>query len=68
MQVIRYEPNMPPIGQSSVVALGFFDGVHLAHRRLIDRARAIARQDGLTLAVFTFVSETDGYKESAGRL
>ena len=67
MQVIRYQPNMPPIGTKCVVALGFFDGMHLAHRRLIDRARAIAKRDGLTLAVFTFDSEAEGYKKE-GRL
>ena len=67
MQAIRYQPNMPPIGTKCVVALGFFDGVHLAHRRLIDRARAIAERDGLTLAVFTFLSEAEGYKKE-GRL
>ena len=38
----------------SVVALGFFDGVHLAHRALIKRAEDIARQRGLELVIFTF--------------
>ena len=68
MQVIRYEPNMAPIGQRCVVALGFFDGVHLAHRRLLARARQIARAEGLTLAVFTFASEAEDYKNTEERL
>ena len=62
MQVIRYEPNMSPIGCACTVALGFFDGVHLAHRQLIARAKAIAKQTDTALAVFTFRSEIKGYK------
>ena len=68
MQVIRYEPNMAPIGEKCVVALGFFDGVHLAHRRLIAHAEQIARAKGLRLAVFTFAAEAEGYKYTEGRL
>lgn len=38
----------------TAVALGFFDGVHLGHRAVIDAARAAAQARGLKLAVFTF--------------
>ncbi len=38
----------------SVVALGMFDGVHLGHRVLLARARALARQQGVPLVVSTF--------------
>ncbi|GIN21165.1 FAD synthetase family protein [Siminovitchia fordii] len=37
-----------------VMALGFFDGVHLGHRKLIETAREIAEQKNLTLTVMTF--------------
>ncbi|WP_100401819.1 FAD synthetase family protein [Bacillus sp. FJAT-42315] len=37
-----------------VVALGFFDGVHLGHRQVIHEARNIACEQGVSLAVMTF--------------
>ncbi|RST72998.1 FAD synthetase family protein [Siminovitchia acidinfaciens] len=37
-----------------IIALGFFDGVHLGHRELIETARKIAKQKDLTLSVMTF--------------
>lgn len=37
-----------------VMALGFFDGIHLGHRQLIEKAKRISRQKGLELAVLTF--------------
>lgn len=40
--------------QGSAVALGFFDGVHLGHRRVLGAAADCARQQGLTAAAFTF--------------
>lgn len=40
-----------------VLALGFFDGVHIAHRQLISRAAEEAKKRGLALGVFTFASD-----------
>lgn len=37
-----------------VLALGFFDGVHLGHQRLVCRAKEIAKQKNLPLVVMTF--------------
>ena len=37
------------------VALGYFDGVHLGHRRVLEAAVQAARADGLDSGVFTFV-------------
>ncbi|GGF14052.1 riboflavin biosynthesis protein [Halobacillus andaensis] len=37
-----------------VMALGFFDGVHLGHQEIIKRAKAIADRKKLKLAVMTF--------------
>lgn len=38
----------------SAVALGYFDGVHLGHQKVIGAAVAYAQKAGLTPAVFTF--------------
>lgn len=53
MQII---PAIAPVNapQGSAVALGYFDGVHLGHRAVIEAAAAEARRCGLTSAVFTF--------------
>ena len=40
--------------QSRVIALGFFDGVHLGHGALLRRAAEEARVRGVRSAVFTF--------------
>lgn len=39
----------------TVIALGFFDSVHLGHKKVISTAREIADKNGLTLTVFTFL-------------
>ncbi|MCY7781733.1 bifunctional riboflavin kinase/FAD synthetase [Bacillus sp. FSL H8-0515] len=38
----------------SVMALGYFDGVHLGHQKVIGTAKQIAEEKGLALAVMTF--------------
>ncbi len=38
----------------TAVALGYFDGIHIAHRYLIGLAAEYARQHGLETAIFTF--------------
>nr|WP_203363180.1 adenylyltransferase/cytidyltransferase family protein [Bacillus sp. REN10] len=37
-----------------VLALGFFDGVHAGHQRLLEKAKQIAKQHQLTFSVMTF--------------
>ena len=39
---------------SSSVAIGNFDGVHLGHQALFDRARSLARQEDGTAVALTF--------------
>lgn len=39
---------------SVVASIGFFDGVHIGHRYLIDQIRHIAAQKGLPSAIITF--------------
>jgi len=41
--------------EKTVVCLGFFDGVHIGHMRLIDKAKEIARMEKLLICVHTFV-------------
>ena len=41
-------------GPGHVAAIGSFDGIHRGHRVLIDRAIALAAQDGLSSMVITF--------------
>lgn len=52
----------------TAVALGYFDGVHLGHRRVIGRAVELAQERRLTSAVFTFTmsdAHTPDAKKSA---
>ncbi len=51
----------------TVTALGFFDGVHLAHRELLEKTVALAHSHKLTSAVFTFCGTGGGFK-AGGRL
>lgn len=38
----------------TVLVLGYFDGIHLGHKTLFDRARALANKENLTVSVLTF--------------
>lgn len=57
MQVIRVhhpiDPQIIPAGPV-VLAMGFFDGVHRGHQAVIRRAKQLADQQGLPLAVLTY--------------
>ena len=70
MKTVKYPEEL--IGRTAegrcVLALGFFDGVHLAHRQLLAMAKAKAEELSLPLAVFTFASEGGGLKRDAVRL
>ena len=67
MQIIRYKYPEQIKLDSSVIALGFFDGVHLAHRALIKRCIEIAGELGATPALLTFDND-GGLKSEASRL
>ncbi len=41
-------------GKPLVATIGFFDGVHVGHRFLIDEMKRIAKEKGLSSAVITF--------------
>ncbi|NPC95502.1 bifunctional riboflavin kinase/FAD synthetase [Nocardioides sp. zg-DK7169] len=54
MEIWRSLDDVPAdLGRTSVV-IGNFDGVHLGHRQVLARARAIADAQGLTLVAVTF--------------
>ena len=67
MKEYRYKygdkPNIPPC----VMALGYFDGVHIGHRELLSRAKERAARFSLPLGVFTF-SSSDKIKPDATRI
>ena len=51
MKIITHTDTIP---QPTVATIGFFDGVHLGHRHLIDDVRTIAAERKLATAVVTF--------------
>lgn len=67
MQIYNYPTKEKLNIDGCVLALGFFDGVHIAHRDLMLRARDIARERGLKFGIFTFGS-SGAIKAGAERL
>ena len=61
MKVYKYTPGMR-FSDARVVALGFFDGVHIGHREILSHAVKEAKKKSLISAAFTFCSETDAFK------
>jgi riboflavin kinase/FMN adenylyltransferase len=53
MEVVRGHRNVSA-GTGAAVAIGNFDGVHVGHRALIDRARSLAAARGLRAVALTF--------------
>ncbi|MDM8281994.1 adenylyltransferase/cytidyltransferase family protein, partial [Lactobacillus gallinarum] len=51
---LTYPVSENIISSKTILALGFFDGVHLGHQRLINKAKKIADQKKLPLVVLTF--------------
>lgn len=52
MEIIRLNGNA--IKPKTIAAIGFFDGVHRAHHRLLESMKTIAKTRGLHTAVITF--------------
>lgn len=67
MHVTEYTRDLRLSGER-VVVLGFFDGVHTAHRRLLSMAASEARRTGRELCVLTFLSEGRALKPGAERI
>lgn len=54
MRIVRGLTSYPPDAPASAIALGIFDGVHLAHRAILEAARARAKDRGLEALACTF--------------
>jgi riboflavin kinase / FMN adenylyltransferase len=54
MRILRDLPSFPPELRPSVAALGAFDGIHLAHAKILDTAVARARTLGVAAVACTF--------------
>jgi riboflavin kinase/FMN adenylyltransferase len=54
MEIIRDLAALPPLPNGSVVTIGNFDGVHLAHAQLLDRIVEYAGTLGAASAAITF--------------
>lgn len=54
MQIVRDTSACPDLGEGSAVTIGAYDGLHLGHRAVIDRVRAVAADRSLASAVVTF--------------
>ncbi len=53
--LVATDPIVPPAGlERAVYAIGNFDGLHLGHRAVIERAIFLAREFGAPSAVLTF--------------
>ncbi len=65
MNIYKYTPGKTLHANPSFIALGFFDGVHIGHRRLLQSARSLAKKLSLEFTVFTFPSEKSIFKASA---
>ena len=62
IKIYDYTPGVSLVGKR-VIALGFFDGVHLGHREILRRAVIEAQRLSLPSAVFTFFSESNTLKD-----
>ena len=56
MVIYEYPTNEKLNKKGCVMALGFFDGVHIAHRDLLSIAREIAKDRNLAFGILTFGS------------
>lgn len=55
MEVIHLTHSEKPVKcESHVMAIGFFDGVHLGHQELLNEARSLAERKGCKFSVMTF--------------
>lgn len=61
MKIITYLKDAYELLDSSVVALGNFDGVHKGHQYLIEHAVKLANNQGIHSVVFTFTNHPLNY-------
>ena len=58
MQIIDHGTGS--LQQDCVLLLGYFDGVHIGHRKLIAKAKAIAAERGCLVGITTFYDSKNG--------
>ena len=68
MTVYEYIPGKTSLAGKRVIALGFFDGVHVGHRALFEEGRRLADKLSIPFAALTFFSETKALKPEGARL
>ena len=49
--------DIKELNQKSCVALGFFDGMHMAHQKIIEKTIEISKEKSLIPTVFTFTEK-----------
>ena len=54
MKVFNGFEGVPPFPRGAVVAVGNFDGIHLGHRKILERVLELAAKKGLFALVLTF--------------
>ena len=54
MRLVRHLDARSAAGGPYVAAIGGFDGIHRGHQALVDRARTLARRDGMASMVLSF--------------
>lgn len=54
MEIYKDIKGISPRAKGAVLAIGNFDGVHRGHQALIEKAAAIAKEQGKTFGVLTF--------------
>lgn len=57
MNIYKYTADQATGLKNTIIALGFFDGVHIAHRELIRTTVEIGKKEKLSPTVFTFTAE-----------
>lgn len=67
MKIYEYKPGTKiPVGECAV-AIGLFDGFHIAHRALVKKSIELAKKSGYACGIFTFVSG-DAIKSGAKKI
>lgn len=54
MEIIHLKKNQSHMLDNSVIAIGYFDGLHLGHMQLIDEVKVISQKTGLKKGIMTF--------------
>ena len=49
MKIVRGSRQSVPNGSSSVIAIGNFDGIHLGHKKIIEKTISLAGKDGISV-------------------